>query len=77
MAVGRFSAAALFVLGAISGADAQSASAYSDPNTGIDFQAYKDDSGYQFGIALPETLGSDFIGQLVSHFEPVPRVYRY
>ncbi|KAM5347789.1 hypothetical protein ACJ41O_007613 [Fusarium nematophilum] len=39
---------------------------YTDPNTGIDFQRYvaagKD---YSFGLAIPETLGSDFIGQMV------------
>lgn len=39
---------------------------FTDPNTGIDFQAYTDDAlGYQFGIALPETVTTEFIGQLV------------
>ncbi|KAL1748123.1 hypothetical protein HDZ31DRAFT_30414 [Schizophyllum fasciatum] len=39
---------------------------FTDPNTGIDFQAFtQSDLGYQFGIALPENITSDFIGQLV------------
>ncbi|KAI8654283.1 GMC-OxRdtase-N domain-containing protein [Fusarium sp. Ph1] len=37
---------------------------HTDPNTGIDFQQYLSAS-YSFGIALPETVGSDFIGQMV------------
>ena len=41
--------------------------AFTDPNTGIEFQAFSDSAlGYRFGIALPETIASDFIGQLVS-----------
>ncbi|KAL0932731.1 uncharacterized protein CTRU02_211694 [Colletotrichum truncatum] len=40
--------------------------AYTDPQTGIDFQRYKPDSyPYSFGIAVPETTGTDFIGQMV------------
>ncbi|KAE8379799.1 hypothetical protein BDV26DRAFT_154954 [Aspergillus bertholletiae] len=40
-------------------------SAYSDSTTGIDFQRWCDEStGFCFGLALPETVGSDFIGQL-------------
>ncbi|KAE8353210.1 hypothetical protein BDV28DRAFT_133546 [Aspergillus coremiiformis] len=40
-------------------------SAYSDAATGIDFQRWCDEStGYCFGLALPETVDSDFIGQL-------------
>lgn len=43
------------------------ASAYTDPNTGIDFQTYfASDVDYSFGIALPETIGTDFIGQMVA-----------
>ncbi|TRM61777.1 hypothetical protein BD626DRAFT_500484 [Schizophyllum amplum] len=39
---------------------------FTDINTGIEFQAYTDDAlGYQFGIALPETVTTEFIGQLV------------
>lgn len=37
---------------------------YNDPNTGIDFQRYMSDD-YSFGLAIPQTLGSDFIGQMV------------
>ncbi|KAK2016092.1 GMC oxidoreductase [Colletotrichum eremochloae] len=41
-------------------------SAYTDPQTGIDFQNFKADSyGYSFGVAVPETIGTDFIGQMV------------
>ncbi|KUI55306.1 Cellobiose dehydrogenase [Cytospora mali] len=47
-------------------AAASVASAYTDPNTGIDFQTYFSSSvDYSFGLALPETVESDFIGQLV------------
>ncbi|KAK1569947.1 GMC oxidoreductase [Colletotrichum navitas] len=42
------------------------ASAYTDPQTGINFQRYKPDSyPFSFGIAVPETIGTDFIGQMV------------
>lgn len=44
--------------------------AYVDPNTGISFQKYTDTTGFQFGIATPSTVGSDFIGQMVSDQEP-------
>ncbi|KAH8672540.1 hypothetical protein BGZ60DRAFT_374213 [Tricladium varicosporioides] len=47
------------------GAFAQSTS-YVDPNTGITFQQSSDaTTGFSFGMALPETVGSDFIGQIV------------
>lgn len=53
----------LFALGAY----AQTASSYTDSNTGITFDRYYDSTtGYSFGMALPETIGSDFIGQIVS-----------
>ncbi|RYP78208.1 hypothetical protein DL771_000685 [Monosporascus sp. 5C6A] len=46
------------------GAMAQTAE-YTDPNTGITFQQIvKNEGGYTFGIALAETFGSDFIGQI-------------
>ncbi|KAL7621673.1 hypothetical protein AAE478_009000 [Parahypoxylon ruwenzoriense] len=46
------------------GAMAQTAE-YTDPNTGITFQQIvKNEDSYTFGIALPETFGSDFIGQI-------------
>lgn len=38
--------------------------AYTDPNSGIDFQLLTND-GISVGVALPETIESDFIGQLV------------
>lgn len=53
----------LLALGA--GAYAQS-SAYTDANTGIAFEGHQDTTGFLFGIALPSTIGSDFIGQMVS-----------
>ncbi|KAJ4265995.1 hypothetical protein NW762_003968 [Fusarium torreyae] len=63
----RFSlsgAAALLGLAGTTAAQGLRASAYTDPKTGIDFQRYQKDT-YSFGIAVPETLGKDFIGQLV------------
>ncbi|RDW92292.1 hypothetical protein BP5796_01686 [Coleophoma crateriformis] len=48
------------------GAVAQISSSYVDSNTGITFQGYQDSTtGFQFGMALPTTVGSDFIGQMV------------
>ncbi|KAG2415949.1 hypothetical protein HFD88_007141 [Aspergillus terreus] len=41
-------------------------SAYSDSTTGIDFQRWCDETtGFCFGVALPESVDSDFVGQLV------------
>lgn len=41
-------------------------SAYSDSASGIDFQRWCDaNTGFCFGLALPETVGTDFVGQLV------------
>ncbi|KAK1992366.1 GMC oxidoreductase [Colletotrichum falcatum] len=58
-------AAALVGLAGTAAAQLRS-SAYTDPKTGIDFQNYKPDSyPYSFGIAVPETVGTDFIGQMV------------
>ncbi|KAF1912017.1 hypothetical protein BDU57DRAFT_598207 [Ampelomyces quisqualis] len=45
---------------------AQRASPYTDANTGITFNGYRDCSGYTFGIALPETPSTDFIAQIQS-----------
>ncbi|ETS78784.1 hypothetical protein PFICI_08637 [Pestalotiopsis fici W106-1] len=40
--------------------------AYTDSNTGIDFQTYFDTTtGYSFGMAIPEDATTDFIGQMV------------
>jgi hypothetical protein len=55
------------VIGALAfaaGVCAQSTT-YTDANTGIDFQQYVDTAGVSFGIAIPETPASDFIGQMV------------
>ncbi|KAI5274967.1 FAD/NAD(P)-binding domain-containing protein [Aureobasidium subglaciale] len=58
--------AALLPLACALSAFAQSI-AYNDPNTGIDFMSYEDTkSGARFGVATPETLGADFIGQIVA-----------
>jgi len=58
--------AALLPLAYALGAFAQSV-AYNDPNTGIDFMSFQDsESGARFGVATPETLGKDFIGQIVA-----------
>lgn len=47
-------------------AAAVSSSNYTDPNTGITFLTYfASDVDYSFGIVFPETVGTDFIGQLV------------
>ncbi|KAL4894435.1 cellobiose dehydrogenase [Aspergillus ambiguus] len=52
------------VLGA--SAAAYNSSAYSDTTTGIDFQRWCDeDTGFCFGVALPESVDSDFVGQMV------------
>lgn len=54
------------LLGLASTAAAQQTSTYSDPETGIDFQQYVASSyNYSFGIAVPEAIGSDFIGRMV------------
>lgn len=47
-------------------ATAQNASPFTDEKTGIRFNGYQDASGYRFGLALPETPGTDFIGQIVA-----------
>ena len=39
--------------------------AYTDPNTDIDFQLLNANGDFSVAIALPETIESDFIGQLV------------
>jgi cellobiose dehydrogenase (acceptor) len=40
------------------------ASPYVDADTGITFNTYQHTTGYSFGIALPETPTTDFIGQI-------------
>ncbi|TVY58442.1 Cellobiose dehydrogenase [Lachnellula cervina] len=49
----------------IAGTYAQS-SVYTDANTGITFQRYANTEGVSFGIAVPQTPASDFIGQMVA-----------
>lgn len=41
--------------------------AYTDANTGISFQTHYDNTGtgLSFGVAVPATVGTDFIGQIV------------
>lgn len=59
----------LFSLGLFAlGVYGQSTSSYTDSASGIVFQRYEDTSGtgFSFGMALPETIGSDFIGQMAS-----------
>ncbi|KAE8150784.1 hypothetical protein BDV25DRAFT_105554 [Aspergillus avenaceus] len=52
------------VLGAA--AAGYNSSSYSDSTTGIDFQRWCDEkTGFCFGLALPETVETDFIGQMV------------
>jgi len=41
-------------------------SASVDPKTGITFETFSAPNGYRFGIAVPPTPTTDFIGQLVS-----------
>jgi cellobiose dehydrogenase (acceptor) len=49
-----------------SAAAQKTTAAFTDPKTGIAFQAFSHSSGYRFGIALPPKPGNDFIGHLVS-----------
>ncbi|OAG11596.1 FAD/NAD(P)-binding domain-containing protein [Paraphaeosphaeria sporulosa] len=42
------------------------ASVYTDEKTGITFNGFQHSSGYKLGYALPETLTSDLIAQLVA-----------
>ncbi|KAK2035236.1 GMC oxidoreductase [Colletotrichum zoysiae] len=43
---------------------AQQTSSYVDAASGITFQRHSETSGFAFGIALPTTVGKDFIGQI-------------
>ncbi|EFQ36273.1 GMC oxidoreductase [Colletotrichum graminicola] len=45
-------------------AAAQQTSSYVDAASGITFQRHSETSGFAFGIALPTTVGKDFIGQI-------------
>jgi len=46
------------------GAQSQSFT-YTDTKSGITFEGNKDRIGILFGLALPQTVGTDFIGQIV------------
>ncbi|KAK6223419.1 hypothetical protein LQW54_000537 [Pestalotiopsis sp. IQ-011] len=48
------------------GASAAGTLNYTDSYTGISFSGYSDGKGYIFGMALPETIGTDAIIQLVA-----------
>ncbi|KAL9109575.1 MAG: hypothetical protein Q9227_005755 [Pyrenula ochraceoflavens] len=53
----------------VAGAFAQTTSSYTDSATGITFQKFTDKTtGYSFGAALPQSPGSDFIGQIAVPF---------
>jgi hypothetical protein len=60
----------LAFLAAAGYASAQGAAsaAFTDPATGISFQAFTSGSGSKFGVALPKTGGGDLIGILVRTF---------
>ncbi|KAH7127897.1 hypothetical protein B0J13DRAFT_142299 [Dactylonectria estremocensis] len=54
------------LLGLAATASAQRATSYTDTETGIEFQRYLATKyDFSFGVALPETVGSDFIGKMV------------
>lgn len=57
--------ASLLALGFAARALAQTAASYVDSNTGITFMGFEDKSGFKYGMVLPETVGEDFIGQIV------------
>lgn len=59
------SAVALLGLFRIASAVSTTPVAYTDPNTDIDFQLLDASDKFSVAIALPETIESDFIGQLV------------
>jgi len=52
---------------AVGFAQAQEATAFTDPATGISFQTFSHSSGFKFGVALPATPSEDLIGYLVSN----------
>ncbi len=63
----RTLATSVAVLLGVRGAAGQPASSYTDPTIGMTFQALQDlSTGFIFGMALPESIGTDFIGQMVS-----------
>jgi len=51
---------------AADGSNYPQAKQYKDANTGITFLGFADGTGYQFGMAMPQSPATDFIAQLVS-----------
>jgi cellobiose dehydrogenase (acceptor) len=48
-------------------ATAQTSSPFTDDKSGISFNGYTDaTTGFRFGVALPESPTTDFIGQIVA-----------
>jgi hypothetical protein len=67
LAVALFAAA-----GCVSAQNAISTKPFTDPATGISFQAYTNARGFRFGVALPKTGSKDLIGLLVRGFTEFP-----
>jgi hypothetical protein len=64
--------ALLATTGYVSAQKDASAEAFTDPATGISFQAYTSSRGAKFGVALPKTGSKDLIGVLVRGFTRMP-----
>ncbi|KAI0018443.1 GMC oxidoreductase [Xylariomycetidae sp. FL0641] len=54
----------LLAVGRLAAAAVKSTVPYTDDKTGITFQGYSDEDGFRFGIAVPEEVTTDFIGQI-------------
>jgi hypothetical protein len=66
-------ALALFAAaGCVSAKNGTSTKPFTDPATGISFQAYTNAGGFKFGIALPKTGSKDLVGFLVCGFTWMP-----
>lgn len=62
----RSSLQRLAVLAGLADMALSKAAPFTDANTGITFETYLDtDMSFSFGMVLPETIGTDFIGQMV------------
>lgn len=56
----------LAVLAGLADMALSAAAPFTDANTGITFETYLDsDMSFSFGMTFPETIGTDFIGQMV------------
>jgi hypothetical protein len=62
--------ALLTAAGYVSAQTNASARLFTDPATGISFQAYTSVEGSKFGVALPKNESKDLIGFLVCRFAP-------